>query len=425
MNLQITPKPIRILHKLYDHAVSVADPMLTVPSYLPEKPGGKVIVVGAGKASARMAEAVETVWGGCEGIIITRYGYGRPTKEIQIIEASHPVPDENGVIATKKILDLMNDLNENDFVLCLISGGASALLCAPSDIITLEEKQSINNSLLTSGAPIEKINLVRKHLSKVKGGKLAAAAYPAKMLSLILSDVPGDDIQFIGSGPTVGDESTPAEALKILSDYNIYFPSDKFENFNTQTSVISPTDIRLSRTTNIIFAAPSQSLEAASEMASGEYGFKVINLGDNLQGEAKEIAVSQAKQAIQIQDNLSKTQPPVLLLSGGELTVTASGNGVGGPNAEFCLALAIELKQRQGVFGLAADTDGVDGTAEIAGAFITPNTLKDAEDFGISPLELLKENDSHNFFKKIGSQVVTGPTLTNVNDFRAILIYPC
>ena len=425
MNLQITPKPIRILHKLYDHAVSVADPMLTVPSYLPEKPRGRIIVVGAGKASARMAEAVETVWGSCEGIIITRYGYGRPTKGIQIIEASHPVPDENGVIATKKILDLMNDLNENDFVLCLISGGASALLCAPSDIITLAEKQSINNSLLTSGAPIEKINLVRKHLSKVKGGKLAAAAYPAKMLSLILSDVPGDDIQFIGSGPTVGDESTPAKALKILSDYNIYFPSDKIENFNTQTSVILPTDIRLSRTTNIIFAAPSQSLVAASEMASGEYGFEVINLGDNLQGEAKEIAISQAKQAIQIQDNLSKTQPPVLLLSGGELTVTASGNGVGGPNAEFCLALAIELKQRQGIFGFAADTDGVDGTAEIAGAFITPNTLKDAENFKISPLELLKENDSHNFFKKIGGQVVTGPTLTNVNDFRAILIYPC
>ena len=425
MNLQITPKPIRILHKLYDHAVSVADPMLTVPSYLPEKPRGKVIVVGAGKASARMAEAVETVWGACEGVIITRYGYGRPTIGIEIIEASHPVPDENGVIATKKILDLMNDLNENDFVLCLISGGASALLCAPSDIITLAEKQSINNSLLTSGAPIEKINLVRKHLSKVKGGKLAAAAYPAQMLSLILSDVPGDDIQFIGSGPTVGDVSTPGEALKILSDYNIYFPSDKIENFSTQTSVILPTDIRLSRTTNIIFAAPSQSLEAASEMASGEYGFEVINLGDNLQGEAKEIAISQAKQAIQIQDNLSKTQPPVLLLSGGELTVTASGNGVGGPNAEFCLALAIELKQRQGIFGFAADTDGVDGTAEIAGAFITPNTLKDAENFRISPLELLKENDSHNFFKKIGSQVVTGPTLTNVNDFRAILIYPC
>ena len=425
MNLQITPKPIRILHKLYDHAVSVADPMLTVPSYLPEKPRGKVIVVGAGKASARMAEAVETVWGACEGVIITRYGYGRPTIGIEIIEASHPVPDENGVIATKKILDLMNDLNENDFVLCLISGGASALLCVPSDIITLAEKQSINNSLLTSGAPIEKINLVRKHLSKVKGGKLAAAAYPAQMLSLILSDVPGDDIQFIGSGPTVGDESTPAEALKILSDYNIYFPSDKIENFNTQTSVILPTDIRLSRTTNIIFAAPSQSLKAASEMASGKYGFEVINLGDNLQGEAKEIAISQAKQAIQIQDNLSKTQPPVLLLSGGELTVTASGNGVGGPNAEFCLALAIELKQRQGIFGFAADTDGVDGTAEIAGAFITPNTLKDAENSRISPLELLKENDSHNFFKKIGSQVVTGPTLTNVNDFRAILIYPC
>ena len=413
-----------ILRKLFDKAVLVADPMQSISRYLPQKPSGRVIVIGAGKASARMAEAVECEWGACEGIIITRYGYARPTRGIEIIEASHPVPDENGVNATNKILDMMYSLSEDDFVLCLISGGASALLCSPLASLTLEEKQNINRSLLASGAPIDKINLVRKHLSNIKGGQLAAAAYPAKMLCLILSDVPGDNIQFIGSGPTVGDKSTFGEALKILSDYNIELPEQIINNLNTQTGVIIPTDIRLSKTENIIFAAPSQSLQAASNMAIDEYGFKVINLGDELQGEAREVAYEQAEQAIQIQQKLTASQPPVLLLSGGELTVTAIGGGIGGPNAEFCLALAIALKGQQGIFGFAADTDGVDGKAEVAGAFITPSTLKDAEKTFISPVKSLVENNSHRFFEKIDSQIVTGPTLTNVNDFRAILIYP-
>ncbi len=424
MNSQKQIEAPLILRRLFNKAVLVADPMRTIPHYLPQKPPGKVIVIGAGKASARMAESVESHWGACEGIIITRYGYGRPTKGIQIIEASHPVPDENGVNATNRILDMVNSLSEDDFVLCLISGGASALLCSPIASLTLEEKQNINRSLLACGASIDKINLVRKHFSNVKGGQLAAAAYPAKMLSLILSDVPGDDIQFIGSGPTVGDSSTFEQALKILSDHNIKPPNKVVEDAKTQSRIILPTDIRLSKTENIIFAAPSQSLKAASRMAINEYGFEVINLGDELQGEAREVARKQAEQAIQIQQKLTAVQAPVLLLSGGELTVTSTGNGVGGPNAEFCLALAIALNQQQGIFGLAADTDGVDGTAEVAGAFITPTTLKDAEKSFISPIISLEENDSHRFFKKINSQIVTGPTLTNVNDFRAILIYP-
>ena len=413
-----------ILRRLFEHAIFTADPMETIAEYLPKKPSGRVVIIGAGKASARMAEAVEHVWGKCEGIVITRYGYGRPCKGIKIIEAGHPVPDETGVKATQKIVELMLGLGEDDFVLCLISGGASALLCAPSGTLTLAEKQHINESLLASGAPIAQINIVRKHLSAIKGGQLAAAAYPAKMLSLILSDVPGDDIQFIGSGPTVGDTSTCQQALQIINDYNISVPATVIKQLNTQSGVLVPQDIQLSKTQNVIFAAPSQSLQAVEKMAVRDYGFDVINLGDALQGEARDVAHHHAEQSIHIQKQLSDIDNPVLLLSGGELTVTKNGNGVGGPNAEFCLALAISLNKQAGIFGLAGDTDGVDGAAEIAGAFITPNTLDDAKKAGISPQESLNQNDAHSFFEIIANQIITGPTLTNVNDFRAILIYP-
>ena len=413
-----------ILRRLFEHAIVTADPMETIAEYLPEKPSNRVVIIGAGKASARMAEAVERVWGKCDGIVITRYGYGRPCKGIEIIEAGHPVPDETGVKATQKIVELMHGLGEDDFVVCLISGGASALLCAPSGTLTLAEKQHINQSLLASGAPIDQINIVRKHLSAIKGGQLAAAAYPAKMLSLILSDVPGDDIQFIGSGPTIGDTSTGQQALQIINDYTISVPATVIKQLNTQSGVLAPQDIQLSKTQNVIFAAPSQSLEAVAKMATSDYGFDVINLGDALQGEARDVAHHHAEQAIHIQKQLSDTDNPVLLLSGGELTVTKNGNGVGGPNAEFCLALAISLNKQAGIFGLAGDTDGVDGAAEIAGAFVTPNTLDDAEKAGLSPQESLTQNDAHSFFEIIANQIITGPTLTNVNDFRAILIYP-
>ena len=419
-NLKIPP----ILRKLFDQAIEAADPMHSLCDYLPKKPSGRVIVIGAGKASARMAEAVESVWGKCEGLVITCYGYGRPCKGIEIVEAAHPVPDEAGFHSTKRILNLLNSLDENDFVLCLISGGASALLCAPSGALNLTEKQTINKRLVECGAPIDKINIVRKHLSIVKGGQLAAAAYPAKMLSLILSDVPGDDIRHIGSGPTAGDQSTCQQALRILSDYNILVPSDVTEHLNSVSGVIRSGDSRLSKTQNVIFAAASQSLKVAENMASNLYGFEVINLGDNLAGEAREIAHQQAKLAIQTQAQLSNSDSPILFLSGGELTVTLAGNGIGGPNAEFCLALAIALNKQTGIFGLAGDTDGIDGGAEIAGAFTTPNTLIKAQQAGISPQEALKQNNSHGFFEAIDNQIITGPTLTNVNDFRAIAVYP-
>jgi len=424
MTLIQNPNPPLILRNLFDRAVAAADPMETIFEHLPKKPSGRVVIIGAGKASARMAEAVERVWGECSGIVITRYGYKRPCKGIEIVEAAHPVPDESGVEATKKMLELMHGLSEDDFVLCLISGGASALLCAPSSEITLAEKQHINHSLLESGAPIDQINIVRKHLSAVKGGQLAAAAYPARMLSLILSDVPGDDIQFIGSGPTVGDTSTCQQALQIICDYNISVSSNLIKHLETKSGVLVPQDIRLSKIQNVIFAAPSQSLQAATKMANNNYGFKVINLGDALQGEAREVARQQAEQAIQIQNQLSHADNPVLLLSGGELTVTKNGNGVGGPNAEFCLALAIFLDQQAGIFGLAGDTDGVDGADEIAGAYVTPDTLDHAIKANISPKESLFQNDAHSFFGTIRNQIITGPTFTNVNDFRAILIYP-
>jgi len=424
MTLIKNPNAPLILRNLFDRAVAAADPMKTIFEHLPEKPSGRVVVIGAGKASARMAEAVEQVWDECDGIVVTRYGYGRPCKGIKIVEAAHPIPDETGVEATKKMLELIDGLGEDDFVLCLISGGASALLCAPSGTLTLAEKQHINHSLLASGAPINQINIVRKHLSAVKGGQLAAAAYPARMLSLILSDVPGDDIQFIGSGPTVGDTSTCQQALQIMYDYNISVSSNVIKHLETKSGVLVPQDIQLSKVQNVIFAAPSQSLEAATKMANNNYGFEVINLGDALQGEASEVARQQAEQAMQIQNQLSDTDNPVLLLSGGELTVTKNGNGIGGPNAEFCLALAISLDKQIGIFGLAGDTDGVDGAAEIAGAYVTPDTLDDAIKASISPKESLFQNDSHSFFGTIRSQIITGPTLTNVNDFRAILIYP-
>lgn len=409
------------LRQLFDKAVEVADPMRSLARFLPERPQGRVIVVGAGKASARMAEAVEAAWGPCEGLVITRYGYGRPCRGIEIVEAAHPVPDESGLAATARMLDLVKAAGEGDFVLALISGGASALLVAPPEGVSLSEKQAVNAALLASGAPIDKMNTVRKHLSRVKGGQLAAAAYPARMLALLISDVPGDDPAFIGSGPTVGDGSTPDDALAILKLWKIDVPASVRAALAAPNRVLPPTDPRLSRVENVIYAAPKQSLAAAAELAE-KAGFDVRLLGDALEGEARDVATVQAEQALQIRASLRPGERPVLLLSGGELTVTRRGNGIGGPNAEFCLALAIALKGADGIHAIACDTDGVDGAAEVAGAIVGPETLDAAETAGLDPHALLARNDAHSFFAAIGSQVVTGPTLTNVNDFRAIAI---
>ncbi|MDI6835176.1 MAG: glycerate kinase [Rhizobiaceae bacterium] len=413
--------PDRFLRQLFDRAVEVADPMRSLKAFLPPKPEGRVIVVGAGKASARMAEAVEAEWGPCEGLVITRYGYSRPCRGIEIVEAAHPVPDEAGLVATRRMLDLLATAKEGDFVLALISGGASALLVQPAEGVSLADKQAVNAALLASGAPIDRMNTVRKHLSRVKGGQLAAAAYPARMLALMISDVPGDDPAFIGSGPTVGERSTREDALEVLRRWKIEVPASVREALDRPSGVVPPGDQRLSRVANIIYAAPRQSLNAAAALAE-QAGCVVRMLGDSLEGEAREVAAAQAEQALAIKAGMKPGDPSVLLLSGGELTVTRRGKGVGGPNAEFCLALALALQGAEGIHAIACDTDGVDGAAEVAGAVVCPDTLQRATKLGVDASGALAENDAHGFFGAIGHQVVTGPTLTNVNDFRGILI---
>jgi hydroxypyruvate reductase len=412
--------PAAFLRSLFDRAVEVADPMRSLPGLLPARPPGRVVVIGAGKASARMAEAAESAWGPCEGLVITRYGHGRPCRGVEIVEAGHPVPDQAGLRATGRMLDLVASLGPEDFVLALISGGASALLCAPAPGVTLAEKQMVTGRLLASGAPIGQINLVRKHLSRVKGGQLAAAS-AAPMLALLISDVPGDDPAMIGSGPTVGDASTAAEARAVLAHWAIDVPPGAAAALEGPGGVIAPGDPRLGRVANRVIAAPSQSLAAAAERARAS-GCRVHILGDALEGEAREVALTQAREARRIKSGRRPGDPPDLILSGGELTVTRRGDGTGGPNAEFCLALALDLNETPGIFAIACDTDGVDGAAEIAGAIIGPGTLALARGAGADARDALRRNDAHGFFGAIGGQVVTGPTLTNVNDFRAILV---
>ena len=414
-------RPHLFLRRLFDRAVEVADPMRSLRDFLPEKPKGRVIVIGAGKASARMAEAVEAAWGPCEGLVITRYGYARPCRGIEIVEAAHPVPDQAGLEATARMLTLVESAKEGDLVLALISGGASALLVQPVPGVSLAEKQAVNQALLASGAPIDRMNTVRKHLSRVKGGQLAAAAWPADLLALIISDVPGDDPAFIGSGPTVGDPSTPDDALAVIGRWNVDVAASIRDALSHGSGVVKPDDPRLARTRNVIYAAPRQSLEAAATFAR-EAGCDVHLLGDALEGEARMAAEAQAKEALALQSGMMAGDPPILLLSGGELTVTRRGDGIGGPNAEFCLALALALDGAQGIHALACDTDGVDGAAEVAGAVIGPDTLKIAAARKVDPRLALDRNDAHSFFGSIDAQVVTGPTLTNVNDFRAILV---
>ncbi len=415
--------PSAFLRALFDRAVDVADPMRSLAGHLPPRPAGRIVVIGAGKASARMAEAVEAAWGPCEGLVITRYGYGRPCRGIEIVEAAHPVPDAAGEQATRRMLALLSGLGEGDFVLALISGGASALLVAPAGAITLEEKRAVNAALLACGAPIDRMNTVRKHLSRVKGGQLAAAAHPARMLALLLSDVPGDDPAFIGSGPTVGDPSTPADARAVIDRWRVAVPRSVEAVLSGRSGVVPPGDARLARVTNVVFAAPSQSLAAAAALAETE-GAEVRLLGDAIEGEARDVAAAQAALALGMRRALRPGDRPVVLLSGGELTVTRRGEGIGGPNAEFCLALALALDGAAGIHALACDTDGVDGAAEVAGAQVAPDTLARAAAFGRDPATALAANDAHGFFGALGDQVVTGPTLTNVNDFRAVLVLP-
>lgn len=416
-------KPRGYLTELFQLAVAEADPMKVVPRQLPERPKGRVIVIGAGKASARMAEAVESVWGPCEGLVITRYGYARPCKGIEIVEAAHPVPDAAGEAATCRLMKMVNSLGPDDLVVALISGGGSSLLCAPAEGLSLADKMSINSALLASGAPIGDMNVVRKHLSSVKGGRLAAACHPARLVSLMISDVPGDDPAMIASGPTVGEASTPSDAIAILDNWNIPMSPSVASALKRPSSVVVPNDPRLSNAHTHIVAAPSASLAAAAAKAESD-GCDVRQLGDDLEGEARDLGATHAALALEIKMAMKPNDAPVLLLSGGECTVTRRGNGTGGPNAEYALSALSTLRGAPGIHVLACDTDGVDGVAEIAGAYAGPVTWNDATKAGLDPTCALADNDAHSFFGRLQSQIVTGPTLTNVNDFRAFLIVP-
>lgn len=410
----MTPPDV-LLRAMFDRAVEVADPMRCLAAHLPPRPAARVVVVGAGKASARMAEAVEAEWGPCDGLVITRYGYARPCQQIEIVEAAHPVPDAAGVQATQRMLTLLGTLGPDDFVLALISGGGSALLTAPAGDITLADKQKLTEALLASGAPIGDINSIRKQLSAVKGGGLAAAAYPAQVLSLIISDVPGDAPGDIASGPTVGHVGTPSQALAILDRWGVTPPPSVNDWLASHGGAVRPDDQRLSKTENVVVAAPSQSLAAAAEVAT-DYDVHII--GDAIEGEARAVARDHAQRAVDLQQSLTR---PAVVLSGGELTVTRTGSGVGGPNAEYALAMALALNGAPGIHAIACDTDGVDGAAEVAGALIAPSTLDGHYE---EASRALNTNDAHSFFASLGAQVITGPTLTNVNDFRATLIMP-
>jgi len=414
--------PEALLREMFDAAVAAADPMICVPPNLPEPPKGKLVVVGAGKASARMAQAVEAHWGGeLSGVVLTRYGHGAPCERIKIIEASHPVPDEAGVAGTREIINAVSDLTEDDLVLALISGGGSALLTSPAGDISLDEKRAINQALLKSGAAIGEMNTVRKHLSTVKGGGLAAAAYPARVLALMISDVPGDEPAVIASGPTVGTETTASDALALLEYYDVEITHSVRNHLDAGTSPPSPTDNVLSRVENLVVAAPQLSLEAAAKVAR-EAGITPVILGDAIEGESREVARVHAGIANQVQRHSQPANAPCVLISGGETTVTVRGNGRGGRNVEFCLALALALESNERIWGIAGDTDGIDGAEEIAGAVVSPDILARAKAANIDARASLSNNDGHQFFETLDAQVVTGPTLTNVNDFRAVLI---
>ena len=412
-----------LLLRAFEAAVASAQPRLCIPPHLPDPPLGRLIVVGAGKASAAMARAVEDNWTGpLSGLVVTRYGYSVPCNRIEIVEAAHPIPDAAGMRAAERILGSVQGLNENDLVLCLISGGGSSLLALPAAGLDLDIKQAVNRALLMSGATISEMNCVRRHLSAIKGGRLAAACHPARVLTLLISDVPGDRPIDIASGPTVGDPTTSADALAILRRYGIDVPRPVRELLDSgRGESVKPGDARLARSSVRMIATPQKALEAAAEVARAA-GVEAYILGDDIEGEAREVGKVFAAIARQVAERGQPFRAPCVLLSGGETTVTVRGDGRGGRNVEFLLSLATSLNDHPGIYALAADTDGVDGQEEIAGAYMAPDSLARAWSLGLKPKDMLANNDGHGFFSALGDSLVTGPTLTNVNDFRAIFI---
>ncbi|KZB53191.1 glycerate kinase type-2 family protein [Thalassospira xiamenensis] len=412
------------LLQLMDAALKAADPAVQIPRNLPTKPKGKTIVIGAGKASANMAQAFEKAWDGdISGLVVTRYGHAVPCEKIEIVEASHPVPDAAGQKAAQRILDIVKSAGPDDLVVCMISGGGSALLALPGPGLTLEDKQAISKALLHSGATISEMNCVRKHLSAIKGGRLAAACAPARMVTYLVSDVPGDDPAIIASGPTVADPTTGQDALDIIRRYRIEIPLAATELLNNDIhETVKPGDKCFDGHETVMLSRPQDSLEAAAKVAR-DLGINPVILGDAIEGEAREVAIVHAGIAHQVANHGQPAARPCVLLSGGETTVTVRAKGGrGGRNSEFLLSLLIQFRDHEEFSALAIDTDGIDGSEDNAGAIIDPTSWQKAISAGIDLREYLANNDAYSAFAKIDDLLITGPTLTNVNDFRAILI---
>jgi glycerate 2-kinase len=420
---QPAPEPRALLRAMFDAAVAAAQPALCLPPHLPSAPRGRTLVIGAGKASAEMARVLERHWqGALTGLVVTRYGYAVPCERIEIVEAAHPVPDQAGLTAARRMLEFVSGLTADDLVICLISGGGSALLPLPADGLDLADKQRLNAQLLASGATISEMNCVRRHLSAIKGGRLAAACHPARVLTLLISDVPGDDPVDIASGPTCADATTCADALAVLRRYGIEVPGHVRAVLESgRGESVKPGDPRLEGNEIRFITTPQMALEAAAAVAV-QAGVRAHILGDSIEGEARDVGIVHAGIARQVATRSQPFATPCVLLSGGETTVTVRGNGRGGRNVEFLLSLAVALDGLAGVHAIACDTDGVDGQEEIAGAQIGPETLARAWELGLRARESLANNDGHGFFQALGDSVVCGPTLTNVNDFRAILV---
>jgi hydroxypyruvate reductase len=440
------------LRALFAAALAAADPARLLPGRLPPPPAGRTFVVGAGKAAAAMAAAVEREWPGpLEGLVVTRYGHGLPCRRIEVVEAAHPVPDAAGRAAAGRILELARGLSADDLLICLVSGGGSALLALPAPCVTLEDKQAVNKALLHSGATIAEMNCVRKHLSSIKGGRLAAAAHTARVVTYLISDVPGDDPSVIASGPTVPDPTTFGEALKVLAQYGIDGPATVLAHLRAGAAgedeeTPKPGDQAFASDELVMLATAADALEAAAGCARAA-GATPLVLGDDLEGEARDLGGAHAALAIAcarggetalvaLREAVARgaahlvapvffvPQAPLVLLSGGETTVTVRGAGRGGRDTEYLLGLALALDGHPTISALAADTDGIDGSEDNAGALVTPDTLGRCRDAGVVPLAALASNDAYGLFAALGDLVITGPTRTNVSDFRAVLILP-
>ncbi|MHA6644306.1 glycerate kinase type-2 family protein [Mesorhizobium sp. A623] len=415
--------PKSFLTSIFDIAVAAADPERTIRSHLPGKPKGRTVIVGAGKGAAQMAAAFEKAWDGpLEGLVVTRYGYGAKTERIEVIEAAHPVPDLAGLEASRRLLDKVSDLTEDDLVVALICGGGSALLPSPAPGLTLADEIAVNEALLASGAPISAMNTIRKHLSCIKGGRLAAAAWPAKVVSLVVSDIPGDNPALVASGPTIPDAATRQDALAAIAAYGMKLPEAVMAHIGSPVAdAPRPDDEKFARNEVHLIASAAVSLEAAAAQAA-RHGIDAVILSDSIEGEAREVGSVHAAIAREVAVRNRPFNKPVLILSGGETTVTLRAKGKGGRNSEFLLAFAIGIAGVHGIHALAADTDGIDGSEDNAGAFADGSTVQRMRAAGVDAKAMLAGNNAWTAFNAVDDLFVPGPTGTNVNDLRAVLV---